>query len=310
MSAGSFSLNGNIEISVDTAGTLMSNGITYIGNGSHSQALVRVEGVGSTFFSTSTSTGHFSVGRIGQGTVEILDGAELVTAGIAYLGETLTGTGHATVSGYGSKWSSSNAVRVGGHNSQSRGNGILEVRDGGEIVLASGAITLWQTGTLTGGGGLVQANVINHGVVAPGNSPGLLTIDGNFTQMATGILEMELGGTGMGEFDVLRVLGNVNLDGGLSLSLINGYTPNEGDVFQILETSGVLTGAFFGLAEGDVVATFGHAMFHVTYQPSTLHPSLQEGVALYVVIPELSAFSLMAISGILCLVFWGVRKKT
>ena len=51
------------------------------------------------------------------------------------------------------------------------------------------------TGTL-GGSGEIGGDVHNRGgIVAPGNSPGTLIIDGDYTQGATGTLVIEIGGT-------------------------------------------------------------------------------------------------------------------
>ena len=59
------------------------------------------------------------------------------------------------------------------------------------------------TGLLKGSGKLSGA-VQNAGTVAPGNSPGLLTIDGLFTQTSTGLLQIEIGGTGASGSDMMR----------------------------------------------------------------------------------------------------------
>jgi hypothetical protein len=83
------------------------------------------------------------------------------------------------------------------------------------------------TGTITG-------NVTNAGQVSPGTSPGILTIQGNYTQTAAGVLNVELGGTAAGQFDQLNVSGTASLDGSLNVSLVNGFIPSPGDGFQVL----------------------------------------------------------------------------
>ena len=57
----------------------------------------------------------------------------------------------------------------------------------------AGAYTIHPAGTL-GGSGTIQAPVTVQGKLAPGNSPGILTIDGNLTQTATSSMEIEVGG--------------------------------------------------------------------------------------------------------------------
>jgi hypothetical protein len=66
-------------------------------------------------------------------------------------------------------------------------------------------------------------------------SSGVLTIVGNYTQAADGVLNIELGGlTPATEFDQLKVSGSATLDGTLDVSTINGFIPGSGDSFQVL----------------------------------------------------------------------------
>lgn len=64
------------------------------------------------------------------------------------------------------------------------------------------------------------------GTISPENSPGVMEIEGEFTQGEDGSLLIELGGTTAGdEHDVLRVDGEASLDGTLEVSLVDGYVP-------------------------------------------------------------------------------------
>ncbi len=52
-----------------------------------------------------------------------------------------------------------------------------------------------------------------------------MVIAGNYTQLPTGTLEIEIGGPAIGQFDRLEVNppgGNVSLDGALDLKLFGG----------------------------------------------------------------------------------------
>lgn len=60
------------------------------------------------------------------------------------------------------------------------------------------------------GTGVIAGNVWNNGIVAPGNSPGILSINGNYTQTGNGALEIEPG-------DLLWVSGHATLAGTLRL---------------------------------------------------------------------------------------------
>jgi len=107
---------------------------------------------------------------------------------------------------------------------------------GDELLLESGD-SLIGSGTLT-------ANLVNAGTVSPGASPGIITVDGDYTQQADGILEIQLGGTTPSLFDRLIVTGAASMAGTLNVTLLPGFSPQEGDTFFIVNhlTSG--TGNF------------------------------------------------------------------
>lgn len=99
-----------------------------------------------------------------------------------------------------------------------------------------------QNGLLNGHGTLVVPNgLLNNGTIAPGNSPGQLSVTGNFTNAVSGILQIELGGnTAPGnDYDQLAVSGSSSLSGILDISLVNGFTPQAGQTFTILTSSSV-----------------------------------------------------------------------
>src|SRR5207248_5918440 len=73
------------------------------------------------------------------------------------------------------------------------------------------------------------------GTVRPGHSPGTIRINGNYTQTGNGTLTMEIAGLQPGsQYDQLLVSGNASLAGTLKLSWLNGYLPNDGDTFQLM----------------------------------------------------------------------------
>ncbi|MEK7213982.1 MAG: hypothetical protein AAB289_00080, partial [Chloroflexota bacterium] len=92
-----------------------------------------------------------------------------------------------------------------------------------------------QGGTLTGNNGTIQGNTTNAGTVAPGTSPGTLTVVGDYTQTSAGLLNIEIGGTIPGtQFDRLVITGQANLGGTLNVTRINAFNPALGDNFQII----------------------------------------------------------------------------
>jgi uncharacterized repeat protein (TIGR01451 family) len=120
-------------------------------------------------------------------------------------------------------------LNVSGTYAQSAGT--TDVRPGATLQTATLALN---GGSLTGNG-TIAGNVDNHAVVAPGASPGTLTINGNYTQASNGVLDIQIGGTAPGtQYDRLLVSGNVTLDGTLNVSTINSFVPAAGNAFQIL----------------------------------------------------------------------------
>ena len=106
------------------------------------------------------------------------------------------------------------------------------IPQGGSLILDN--INLSETETLSGTG-TIQADLTNAGTVSPGLSPGIIAIDGNYTQESTGTLEIEIGGTTPGtEYDQLVVKGTASMAGTLNVSLIDEFSPQLGDAFTIL----------------------------------------------------------------------------
>jgi len=124
----------------------------------------------------------------------------------------------------------------------------------GTTTILSGATLQTETlsvdgGTLTGNG-TVAGTVDNNAVVAPGASPGTLTIDGDFVQSSDGMLKIELAGTTPGtQYDRVLVTGSVNLDGTLSVTT-SGFTPAAGNAFQILTFGSRLYNSTFDVMNG------------------------------------------------------------
>jgi hypothetical protein len=99
------------------------------------------------------------------------------------------------------------------------------------------------SGATLGGSGLNNASVNVSGDMAPGNSAGTFTVGGNYTQLANAALEIEIGGTGSGQFDVLNATESAALAGDLNVTLVEDFTPAWGDSFMIFST-GSLSGTF------------------------------------------------------------------
>ena len=115
------------------------------------------------------------------------------------------------------------------------------IKSGGALALLNGAMIasdLTNYGLLSGNG-TVNGTLFDSGVLSPGMSPGMLTIDGYYTQNPGGVLNMEIGGGNPGEFDQLIVTLLADFNGTLNISLLNGFRPYHGQEFMILSFDGV-----------------------------------------------------------------------
>ncbi len=112
----------------------------------------------------------------------------------------------------------------------------------GTLHLAGGTLNrvfMYDAVRLTGTG-LIRGDLITGGsgaVVSPGNSPGTLTIGGDYIQSANNALNIEI--ASRTEHDRLVVGGTAFLSGTLNLSFLNGYVPVGDDVIDFLTASDI-----------------------------------------------------------------------
>ena len=127
-------------------------------------------------------------------------------------------------------------------------NGENAVIDLGGGTLDPGTTLNLASGDSLVGSGTLAADLVNAGTVKPGESPGSITVQGDYTQESSGVLEIQLGGTTAGtQYDQLTVTGTATLAGTLNVSLIDGFIPQVGDSFTILPY-GTRSGSFFPLS--------------------------------------------------------------
>ncbi len=123
---------------------------------------------------------------------------------------------------------------------------------GGNIVMTGGI--------LAGNGTIATSLTVPSGAgVAPGTSPGHLTVTGDYQQQAGATLYIELAGDEQGvTYDWLSVGGEALLDGFLSVDILDGYKPAYGQTFTVLTADSVtdlglaLSGAYSGMFLLDV----------------------------------------------------------
>lgn len=128
--------------------------------------------------------------------------------------------------------------------------GALTLNPTSGVFVANGATFSKPTGftnngTLTGNGtlmvGMSANGLLNQGTINPGGAgvAGTLNISGDL-QLSTGsVVNMEMGGTGVGQSDKLVVTNDISLGGTLNASLLSGYTPVNGDGIPFLTMGGI-----------------------------------------------------------------------
>ncbi|NLX95674.1 MAG: hypothetical protein GXY83_05820, partial [Rhodopirellula sp.] len=147
-------------------------------------------------------------------------------------------------------------------------------------------------GEILSGNRAILGDVVNRGVLSPGNSPGVISINGNLTIATSdgdtiddgytpppasdtvGTIRMEIGGTDPDapDYDQIHVTGIATLGGTLEVVLINDFVPEPGQTFDIL-TAAEINGEFDsapGLwVQFDVEeATVGYLDINVVDNPS------------------------------------------
>ncbi len=129
-----------------------------------------------------------------------------------------------------------NAINLNGFQLNKTGTGTLTFNN----LSSSGVGTVAGLSGIISGSGTLGGDLDNQSAtVAPGNSPGVLTIDGNYTQGSGGTLAIEIAGNTPGDqYDRLVVGGQANLAGTLDVTLAN-FAPSDGDAFDILDFNSV-----------------------------------------------------------------------
>ena len=139
-------------------------------------------------------------------------------------------------------------------------------------VQTGGSTLVGVNGTLKGVGRLGDTRV--EGTIAPGNSIGTLTIDGDYVQTATGVYQAELAPGSRS--DQLHVTGTASLDGTL-LALPEAGVYYLGEQFNFLVADGGVNGQF---ATTDFSAFSPFLQFSLSYDAQRMRIDVTRGSAL------------------------------
>jgi autotransporter-associated beta strand protein len=247
INAGRLGLNfgdalGTGAVTIASGAELGIGAITYANATSGGGRIVKTSGGAAFLTGTNTHTGGLDIqggsvgvtgtGALGTGAVTIASGASLdyTAASNGTFANGLSGAGTFNKLGAG-QLTFANNFTLGALNAAAGRTRINAVATTNATV-ASGA-TLDGTGRIVG-------NLLNNGTVAPGNSIGTLTVQGNYTQNAGSVLEIEFDANG--NIDLLDVTGNAVLNGGTVRFVSIGGAEGQGGTF--LNAGGSVTGTF------------------------------------------------------------------
>ncbi len=131
------------------------------------------------------------------------------------------------------------------------------VQTAGAINLTGGNISVGTNGTLAlnggvlAGSGTITGSVVNRAAIHVGGEGqiGTIVVTQRYRQESNGTLLIEIGDSGTHDVLDIRATGGgaVTLDGALSVSAIDGFSPNGSDVFEVLIYRNV-TGDFASFA--------------------------------------------------------------
>ncbi len=240
--------NGNLDISGHSApgatvGSIEGNGAVFLGA---NNLTLGSNNLSTTFSGVVQDGGAFA--GTGGSLTKVGTGVLTLTGVNTYTGATTVNGGSLIVDGSisGAQTSVNNGgsliVNMDGAISSTQ----TSVNNGGSLRV-DGSISSAQTsvnngGLLSGEGSL--RGLTNGGIVSPGNSPGTLTVSGNYTQTANGTLRIEIAGTALGQFDLLAVGGHASLAGTLQLSRVGNFQLQIGDKITFLTARGEVSGTF------------------------------------------------------------------
>lgn len=274
--------------------------------------------------------GTLSFGSINVATIGGLKGSQdlsLANANSAAVTLSVGNNNQSTVysgqlSGVGSlKKIGSGVLTLSGNNSYSGTTivsaGTLKVANTTGSATGSGTVTVNSGAKLAGSGFIAgQVTIGSGGTLAPGNSPGILTVNNQVTFQLGSTFNAEVNGLTAGSgYDQLATTGPVALTGTLSMTF-GTFTPTGHDVLYLINNTGTgNTSGAFQYADNAKIGTFDGFDWYITYDANNAaSPSLDGGndVAVYcVAVPEPTMAALLFVGGLLCMtVFaWQNRRR-
>jgi T5SS/PEP-CTERM-associated repeat protein len=250
---GSLTNNSVTTLTITNGGTVTAAGDSIVGMSSTSAGVISVDGSGSSF----SAPYNLQLGNLGNGVLNISNGATVSTDSGTLGSSAANASGTASLSGDGSKWTTTNGLTVGNAAGTA---GTLTVQTGATALVGT-QLTINPTGVVTLNGGTLRFNTLSD----PGNklqfNTGTLQLAGNRDLGTDPVVMRFFGGTvpTIGPGKNLTVEGTASTNAGLS---IQGGTLKAGSLsvsspFQF--TGGVLemTGGSLSLPNSRVAVPTG-----------------------------------------------------
>jgi hypothetical protein len=267
-SAGAASVNNSGTIELEYMGRLQAN--TTITNSGTIETGLQGPSSGANALQARTLTnlagGIVSLGRTGDvgsfgyvsnaGMVSIANGATMNVSVGANATPGFLNSGALFINGGGTLFSTRTFTQTAGQTSVD-----------GSLHISGNGIANFAGGSVYGNNGTIQANVFSNAAFNIGDMPmavGALTIAGNYTQLANGSLTVDIASAS--QYDQLNVSGHSSLNGVLTVDLLNGYVPQIGNTFDVVNFSG--SSGTFSMVVG--LPINGQEHFVLEYNPTNL----------------------------------------